>query len=49
MVTVGTMALVMVYIRDDRLLINNGRFSRIDAMLIYLVGTMSGQGNFFIK
>jgi hypothetical protein len=49
MAAVGTMALVMVYIREERLQMDsNSSFSRIDAMLMYLLGTMSGQGNFFI-
>jgi len=48
MAAVGTMALVMVYIREERLQMDsNSSFSRIDAMLMYLLGTMSGQGNFF--
>jgi hypothetical protein len=48
MVAVGTMALVMVYIREERSAANENRFQRVDAMLLYLLGTMSGQGNFFI-
>jgi hypothetical protein len=45
MVAVGTIALMMVYIREERLLMDRSRFSKIDAMFIYLLGTMSGQGN----
>jgi hypothetical protein len=46
MVAVGTIALFLVYIRGKRMAATAFRFRRIDAMVIYLFGTMSGQGNF---
>ena len=46
MVAVGTIALFLVYVRGKHMAATTLRFRRVDAMIIYLFGTMSGQGNF---
>jgi hypothetical protein len=48
MVVVGVVALVLVYIRVNHVTGSQDRFKAIDSMLMYLFGTMSGQGNYSI-